>query len=1246
MLEFANIGLHLAKVLRKIANGHDREAPLQRAIRRLQGDFPVFKAEIPESISTFIRLPDAQAALEAIVGGDDSESTAGILVALFVDNATIPGLTPEAARLILRQFVDRLADEAVGVGSPEWHVLQQLRRSETTILQAGHRRHERLEQLITSGPQTASPMRDSSELSETPDHELSEWHRRVDSANRLREQGHTEAAIVQYRQIAREAESEGIVDKQLLYRLNVNIGSSMMDLGRPEEGERFVRRARRLKPDDNLGILLLAHADIAMGCSERAAARLAEVLSADPMNDVAWQLKVSSGVGVNTIDDLPPELRDDPKVLLALAIGQMNKGNGTAAIATTKKACVSIGTDILRLLVAAEMLLYLCTPVPGARMSRDDEMLLHDLLQVAFAELARHDDSPWKARALACRAALCLRTGDAVGAARDARNAYDEAPSAPEAIVAWACALACEEQYEEALIVLDTIAADGMSVTQWALRAHVVAGCEGNDDEIKRSILAALEGADDAVPVTVWIGLADLATRKNLTDVAASVVATIGSRAPTHMIDVFNARVWKHNGDDANALRCYERAFQSAPKEIRAEVGYEYASAAGAMGSRSKVLEIIEEVGLDGAPESVWAAYFETLVALKRWDTIASTVELIDKRFDPAPEWAVGIATDVAVRRDDYNKAVCLLEDLIARAGSKNERAHLYLAWVLSMKGDEDKALAVARELTRRHNLPLDVKTETAKTLSKLGDHDLAIKTAYLAIREAAARADVEAVYVSVFLRAPDSVVARATPEMIGSNTWVRLVDEEGNDASYWVLDAALEATRVNEVTADSSEAKRLLGRQVGDSVTLRPMDVDPQRYEVREIMTVWARAYQEVFEHTSKRISVEESPIQMIRLGDPDSVHFLSHVLPMLRKQQEAQAVPDDLYAQGKLPVSVFAVYNRSPFLDAYIHARHLPCGLLVESGSETSLEAARRAVESAEGVVCHTSAIITLHELGMLYVVGEMFDDIVIPASLPVELRRDIDMIRERVARGKLRRLGLEGDRVVVSEAPASILEGGLREVEAILEWANEAPTVMIRPVDALMEKWEETREFIGWSSFDTFMLTNENTPVYADDLALRGYAQGMRGSTGFSTYTLLERATSRGLVSENTFRDCIGRLIELSYRVVPVDAEYLEHAIRGDQFQLGQRFTGAIDNLCAMDPPWAAREFAAFVRRLAVSPIGRGVLVGVVKYVLEALAGRFPGRRDVIAIYFASASRALWLLPKPLADVEAEFKRYLHL
>ena len=1244
MLEYASIALHLAKVLRKIANGEDKDAPLQRAIGRLQSDFPVFKAEIPESISTFLRHPDARAALEAIVGGDESESTALTLVDLFVDNATIPGLTPEAAAGILQRFVDRLAAEAVGVGSPEWHVLQRIKHSETTILRDSQRRHERLEQLITAGPQTTSGFLGSSEFTESLNHELWEWHRRVDSANRLREQGHTEAAVAQYRQIGREATSEGIVDKRLFYRINVNIGSSLIDMGKPEEAERFVRRARRCVPDENLGNLLLAQLDIAMGYEERAAARLAEVLVADPMNEVAWQLKASGGVGVEMIDDLPLELQDNPKVLLALAIGQMNKGRGSDAIATTKRACNSIGPDVLSLLIAAETLLYLCTPVPGGRMSRDDEGLIDDLLQVAFEELARHDDSPWKARALSCRAGLCMRTGDAEGAARNARSAYDENPTAPEAVIAWVYTLACGEQYEEARRVLDTIGVDSMSVTQWALRAHVVAGCEGNDDEIKQSIQAALDGADDAVPVAVWIGLADLATRNSMTDVAASVVATMGSRAPTHMVDVFNARLWKHNGDDANALRCYERAFQDAPNGIREEIGYEYASAAAAMGARPKVLEIVEEVGLDRAPEWVWASYVETLIGLNGWDTIASTVELIDGRFNPIPEWAIGIAIDVAIRRNDYDKAVLLVEQLIARADSKDGQALLCLAGVLSMKGEEDKALAVAKQLASCRNLSVTVMTEAAKILSKLGDHDSAIKTAYLAMRAAPAGADIEAVYVGVFLRAPDGVDARATPPTIATNTWVRLVDEEGNDISYWLLDAQFGAARANEVTADSPEAERLLGKRVGDSVTLRPRDVDPQRYEVKELLTVWARAYQVAFERTSQRISLKKSPIQMVRLGDPDSVHFLSHIMPMLRERQKAQAVPDELYVQGKIPVSVLSVYNRSPYLDAYMHARQLPCGLLVESGSETSLEAARRALESAERVVCHTSAIMTLREIRMLHVVSEMFDHIVIPASLPVELRRDKEMIRERMAGGTLRSLGLEGDRVVLSEAPASILEGGLRDVESLLEWVYAVPKLMVRPVEALKDKWEEIREFIGWSSFDSLMLASEGTPVYADDLALRGCAQGIRESTGFSTYTLLERAMSRGLVSETTFRDCIGRLIELNYRVIPVDADYLEHSIRGDQYQLGSGFTGAIDNLCAMDPPWAAREFAAFVRRLALSPIGRGVLVGVVKYLLEALAVRFPGRGDVVAIYFGSVSKALWLLPKPLAEVESEFKRYL--
>ena len=124
---------------------------------------------------------------------------------------------------------------------------------------------------------------------------------------------------------------------------------------------------------------MLAQAFLLSGDRSAALSRARQVVHTDPHNKIAWLVLARVADEVREIDDLPETLRNSPHVLLSLADRQLDDARTDRALATTKTACRVVGTDVQCLVMAAELLFYLCTPMFGDSMSDDDEALISEL---------------------------------------------------------------------------------------------------------------------------------------------------------------------------------------------------------------------------------------------------------------------------------------------------------------------------------------------------------------------------------------------------------------------------------------------------------------------------------------------------------------------------------------------------------------------------------------------------------------------------------------------------------------------------------------------------------------------------------------------------------------------------------------------------------------------------------------------------------------------------------------------------
>lgn len=1074
-----------------------------------------------------------------------------------------------------------------------------------------------------------------------PSADESVWDRRIDQANKLRKLGETTRAQRRFHAILNDFLERSVDSSRILYRLHTSLAICSIASGALDDAERWAREALQGQPPDDLAEALLARIALARGRTDTAKRKASTILERNPLQPQAWVVTILSSSEPLVRTSLPPELDDDTDVLLALSEHYAHHGDLTQALTIARDASHHAGTSPHACVSVAESLLYLGTLPIDAEPLSEDNSLVGDLVNTAISLLGDVERSSLLSRAYCARSGLRLIVGDLDGAERDGRRGYRADPKRIEAAFAWARALAAVDNIAGALFVLDQCESCDDDPPTLALRARLLADIGGREPELERSVRSAIDRLTDADGKWhVLLDLADLASATRMTELAKEALARLGGNVPEYMAALILARIDRANERPRQALRHYSQALSRAPARRYISLAYEYASAAHKLDAYADAVTILDEVGVDDAPDSVRRIYVHSLIKLKRWGRVSDFIDGMASRSKPLEEWALDVASVVALRRNDLDGAVAHLTRLLSLGTEGKASVEARLAQTLFRMGRSDEAVAFAENACARREATAILRLEMAKLFFQARHYDVAIRTAFVALRELPATAEGDAVYVHIFATSPDDISTKSDVSTVDVNTWVKLRGDDGSEASYWLLGDDVVIGGHNELSSTSPKADLLLGLTLGESVSLQPNSVDPMRFTVVKTLTVWAQAFREAIQRASTRLSVEDNPIQSIRIGDPPTVKFMSTITGMLHRNREAQYKIEQLYGEGRVPLAVLGHLPKRTCREAYYRAMRLDCGILVESGAADSLRDAMKTVTAAQRAVIHTSALVTLQELRMLHVLPAVIVRPLIPASVTIELRSEQTRITHDLERGHTAWMGLEGDNVVFSQGSPEEAKRMLDALDELLSWIESFAVEMPRPSEALTGRNDELRSLIGEPTCDSYMLSGADVPLYADDWVLRQFARAERSASSFTTYTLLCLAMEQEVISSNKFCRGVDRLIELRHQFVPVSADLLLYAIRSDSYLVGDATRRCLHQLVSGSVNSSAPIFAAFVRALAVSNLGRGIVGAVAQHCRSLLKDVYPREPQVVWTYRAWARNALRLDPLLLEDVERAF------
>ena len=1211
--------------------------PEHKAIKRTVAKFGRYKRRLPSAFERLFADPSATRAFGNLFAGNADEGCKDFLARKLCEFLPPSTITPAQARecmVFYAQCLRREYGRENVIGLLQYHASHSAPTTSRLTLDDS----TALRQISTATPRL---LLGKPQDSPTPFGDDSVWDKRIDQAKDFFKSGEFSRAHGLLQTTLDEALDRLVDNTRILYRLHINLAICSFASEALEDAESWLRKALQNQPMDDLAEALLARVSLARGEIEAAKRKATSILERNSTQSQAWIVIIHTSAEAIAPSDLPAELREDSNVLLALSEHYRIRGDVVKAMSIARDASQHATANAPSCVSVAETLLYLGTQPTGTVPVPQDLKLIGNLLQTAIHLIGIVEQSSLLSRAFCARLGLRLIVGDIDGAERDGQRAYRADSTRNEAADMWARALGEGGDATRALFVLEQHESRLEDPRMLALRARLLAEIGGRDSEVERLMRSAMELLSDADDdQRVLFDLADLASKLGASELAEEALGRLQQDTPKHQMSLVLARISRAKGKLSDALGNYAEAFSDAPNNRRIPIAYEYASAAYSLDSYSDTVAILEGVDVDKAPDGIKRIYVYSLIALGRWDKVSAFLQRMASTGDLFAEWALDAASVVALRRDDLEGAAQHLTRLLSQTNEGKAEVESRLAHTLFRMGRSEEAVTLAHRSCAREDVTGVIRFDMAKLFFHAGEYDAAIHTAFAALRELPSSAEVDAVYVNIFGTSPEDIPSKAQVSRVDVDTWVRLRGDDGSEAKYWIFGDDVKVRSHNELLASSVQGSMLAGRRVGESVPLQPGSVDPMGFRVVEIVSIWAQAFREALRRASTRVSVEQNPIQSIRIGDPPSVKFMSTVTGMLHRSREAQAKVDRLYAEGRVPLAVLGHPARRTCRESYYHALRLECGVLVDSGTAASLRDGLTTAAAAQRIVLHTSALVTLQELGILRVLPAVIAEPLIPTSAAIELRMEKTRVGHNLEAGDAAWVGLEDDNIVVSQLSPEAARGALAALEELLDWIESSATEIPRPSETLKDSPAELRDILGAPSHDAYKLAGPDLPLYADDWVLRQIASGERQASSFSTFSLLRVAWTREAITSAEFCRGVNRLIELRHRFVPVSVDVLLHAARVDAYQLGEIVKRCIRRLVSGSVDSSAPVFASFCRELAVSSVGRGSVALVAGYCASVLRELYPKDPHCFWTYRAFARDALRLDPLLLRDVERAF------
>lgn len=1061
------------------------------------------------------------------------------------------------------------------------------------------------------------------------------WLSQLDFVRELLERRHASTALSLLNQleVALRGQEVGL---EVRYWHARHRATALLQLGRHTDALDSALRALDIKPDGPEALVSASIAALRLGDVEAARHYADAAVRAAPDSDRAWGAVAQVSAETGAEPPTPPEaVTRSVHFLTVLAESAFVRGDVNRAIDLTARIFETGERPAEVLVLRASALLEAGRDAATGAVRPSEEAE-----QIASEAVSEFDDvHPLNTKALVIRAAARRARGAIEEAEADLRLATSLDPDDVD-VLRNHVSLRLERGDDDGALELLHRPVASSDALLLAVRAEIFAR-HGRRAEAARDVEQARELVADAPdPDAARFAIADAALELGDVEEATRALQGLSEAARGRsMAAVVEGRIAFARGDIEAGIARYQRAADGAAA-MRDAVLTELAVALVRHGRHEEAVAAFGEVPQAQIPEEPRRAY---VFALMRVHDLQGAEEQIESLAanGPLPAWAVGVAVDLALAREDQEGAIRRLAELVER-GEATARVRIVLTHQLIEADRRDEATEQVDAALASETITAEERMQLAELLRELGRGPEAVKQAFRAFRDARDDPRMHRALAGMVFA---SRIDIPPPGMAGPDTHVRLSGEHGEMRRHTILTDPPYHPGQNEISVEDAQSLGLMGKQQGDTVAEHEGTWQEKRWKVEEVIPAVVFYARDAIANYEQRFPGEPFFATAVHIGDGSKPGDYARVIQALGERRSQVDATLALLREQIVPLGmVVRVLGGSiaELMDTLILAPEQSAPLWTEWDDESlqtwSTEQARQATE----VVITRSALKTLfdHDLGTVVRSGY---EVIAPASLVEELRSEIREGRDQVDHGHSTMLSGEiGIRIDEIPAGDPRLTARLAALESILEWLTQNVRVEPRPLEWIkLEDSSPTglRLTIGKSSYDALVLAqHRDATIYADDLGLRRLALIADRPRSFSSLTMLPVLAERGLIDASARDQLLVALAVRNYVAVRPSSGLLLAALHRTPPLTAGELSRVFASLWrpGVSPAFSAVTIGLVCRAVATEPVRIVSAARVAELALEAVGDRIP-RPLAARLIERAASETLRLLPSDLEAVQ---------
>jgi tetratricopeptide (TPR) repeat protein len=634
-------------------------------------------------------------------------------------------------------------------------------------------------------------------------------------------------------------------------------------------------------------------------------------------------------------------------------------------------------------------------PVEG--FSEDDKKLLEeadDIFKEAVIGAKERDEGYIAAQALIERAGIAERLGDEKSARPLVEEAYRLAPDDPNAQGAYTTLLQRMGDTDRAIAVVEQASLEplGGSGFKRQLAELLLSRSRGDDEQRAANLLKEISLADDPLTPhfrysTFIETLGVLAKVGRISEGQVLIdAATPEMLSPVARLAI-TARMFWLMKDAVSAKSCLDAARdQLTDDSVETEVEM-MAATLSAIGEYRDALALWRRISGVRNP----LATHHAMVCARRLGDHTATLELCRAMREDGTddEESVQVEADLLLD-DDFEGAIAVLKSFLDRHPD-SAMIRLRISYVAIERGRADLLQRPSDALPEIETISPYFARAVTYFLKYTRRHEEALRYGYDVLHRYFDDVDAHRAYMLLFVPLGPPIDF-ATLDRVAPGSAVEYL-EDGTDTPRWhvIVDVLKPDSKLNEYPPDHPISQALLGKMVGDIVTLAPGRISDRPATVKQILSKYVYRYQCCMNELQIRFP-EAAELQSMHLPrGADGELDISELKATLERQLAGKQQAIEAYSAQTLPLHFVAeILGKSTF-EAVLHLAHDPKSIVrCAPENQQQRQSAEIGLTTAAEIVLDLSAIATLFLCDSLDLIPKLNLPIIISQGCAEELDR----------------------------------------------------------------------------------------------------------------------------------------------------------------------------------------------------------------------------------------------------------------